>query len=83
MFAYRPRAEAGPRATRPVLRHTDLAALVVAWRRLSAAVDEAPVDVVYANPCRFLQGPLATAMTCIPTSVPLLDIIRSATSSCA
>jgi glycosyltransferase involved in cell wall biosynthesis len=66
-FAYRPRAQAGPRLSRPVLRHTDLAALVLAWRRLSAAVDEAPVDVVYANPCRFLQGPLVTTMTRRPT----------------
>ena len=52
---------------RPVLRHTDLASLVVAWRRLSAAVEETPVDVVYANPCRFLQAPLVTTMTRRPT----------------
>ena len=44
---------------RPLPRHLDLVALVLAWRRLARAVDSAECDVVLAHPCQYLQAPLA------------------------
>jgi glycosyltransferase involved in cell wall biosynthesis len=44
---------------RPLPRHLDLAALVLAWRRLAHAVNNAECDVVLAHPCQYLQAPLA------------------------
>jgi glycosyltransferase involved in cell wall biosynthesis len=45
------------RLVRPPMRYVDLAALERAWRRAAAEVRARDVDVVFLNPCRFLQAP--------------------------
>lgn len=52
-------APRAPRPVRPPLRYLDLAATLVAWTRAAAALRRVKPDVVYANPCRFLQAPPA------------------------
>lgn len=59
VVALSPRAPRAPRALRPALRYGDLGALVGAWRRAARELAAARVDVVYANPCRYLQAPAA------------------------
>jgi glycosyltransferase involved in cell wall biosynthesis len=46
-----------PRSLRPPFRYLDLAALELAWRRAARTVRRLNVDVLYLNPCRYLQAP--------------------------
>jgi glycosyltransferase involved in cell wall biosynthesis len=46
-------------ALRPLPRHVDLVALLMAWRHVAQAIDRAECDVVLAHPCQYLQAPLA------------------------
>lgn len=57
LIAYRPRAPRLARAVRAPVRYLDLAGLVAAWRWAAEVVNALAPDVVYANPCRFLQAP--------------------------
>ena len=43
---------------RPAARYADLLSVGVAYQRLNAAVREQEPDVVWINPCQFLQAPL-------------------------
>ena len=52
-----PLAPRVPRTLRPPLRYLDLRALKASWRRAGEAARELGADVVFANPCRFLQAP--------------------------
>jgi glycosyltransferase involved in cell wall biosynthesis len=52
---------------RPALRHTDLLALMRAWRRAASTVDALGVDVILAQPCQFLQAPPALAWVSRPS----------------
>jgi glycosyltransferase involved in cell wall biosynthesis len=45
---------------RPAARYADLLSVGMAYRRLNAAVREQDPDVVWINPCRYLQAPLMT-----------------------
>lgn len=54
---FAPRAPRVPAALRVPLRYSDLGELVLAWRRAAARVRALRVEVVYANPCRYLQAP--------------------------
>jgi glycosyltransferase involved in cell wall biosynthesis len=54
---YRPTSPRLPRVLRPPTRYLDLVALRAAWRSLSSEVMEMKPDVVYLNPCRYLQTP--------------------------
>ncbi len=56
---YRPRAPKVARAVRPPLRYTDFVALLRVWRKAANMLRGLDVDVVYANPCRYLQSPAA------------------------
>lgn len=47
----------GPVLTRPVTRHLDLLALLGAYRRMHAVLRTLAPDVVWLNPCRYLQTP--------------------------
>ncbi|RZS87367.1 glycosyltransferase involved in cell wall biosynthesis [Motilibacter rhizosphaerae] len=51
------RADSVPRALKPLVRYPDHLALLLAWRTLSRAVAAWSPDVVYLNPCRYLQTP--------------------------
>jgi len=46
-----------PALARPPLRYGDLWRLLAAWRQAARTLDLLGADVVYANPCRFLQAP--------------------------
>lgn len=59
VVALRPRAPGLRRALRPPARYSDFAALLRAWSRAAGRVRDSGADVVYANPCRFLQAPAA------------------------
>jgi glycosyltransferase involved in cell wall biosynthesis len=50
-----------PKAMRPPTRYLDLAMLEAGWRRLRDTVSDLHADVMYLNPCRFLQAPDALA----------------------
>ncbi len=67
MVPYRPLAPRVPRAARPPLRYVDLARLERAWRRVASVLERVRPDVVYANPCRFLQAPAALLTTTLPS----------------
>ena len=54
---FRPLAPGRHRILRPPLRYVDLARLELAWRMAAAAIRRSGADVIYLNPCRFLQGP--------------------------
>jgi len=58
IIPYAPRAPRLPPAARPPARYTDLAELARAWRAAADAVRRARPDVVFANPCQFLNGPI-------------------------
>jgi len=60
-------APAAPRAARPPLRYADLALLCAAWRAAAVALRRTRADVVLANPCQILQGPVGAAWSGIPT----------------
>jgi glycosyltransferase involved in cell wall biosynthesis len=70
-----PRAPQRPRPFRVPLRYVDLGALVRAWRLAAIRVRRARADVVYANPCRFLQAPAALAFG-VPPSLYFCDEAR-------
>jgi len=51
------RNSGGPRWTRPVTRYLDLAALLAAYRHMHGVLRSLEPDVVWLNPCRYLQTP--------------------------
>jgi glycosyltransferase involved in cell wall biosynthesis len=55
------------RVLRPPLRYLDLLALVHTWRQAARRVTALEVDVVFANPCQYLQAPAALLWTRLPT----------------
>jgi glycosyltransferase involved in cell wall biosynthesis len=55
------------RLLRPPLRYLDLAALAYAWREAAQRVVRIGAEVVFANPCRYLQAPAALLWTRSPT----------------
>jgi glycosyltransferase involved in cell wall biosynthesis len=55
------------RLLRPPLRYVDLLALVNAWREVSRRIAGLRADVVFANPCRYLQAPAALLWAQLPT----------------
>lgn len=55
------------RVLRPPLRYLDLLALVHTWRQAARRVMTLGVDVVFANPCQYLQAPAALLWTSLPT----------------
>jgi glycosyltransferase involved in cell wall biosynthesis len=59
VIPYTPRAPSFRPSLRPLPRHLDLIALVLAWRRLAEAVNRSGCEVVLAHPCQYLQAPLA------------------------
>jgi glycosyltransferase involved in cell wall biosynthesis len=64
-----------PRLARPLrapFRYADLLSLVRVWRRIAGRVIELGVDVVYANPCRYLQAP-AALLDPLPPSLYFCD----------
>jgi glycosyltransferase involved in cell wall biosynthesis len=63
---YEPAAPGTPRPFRPPLRYRDLAGLRRAWEEVAAAVGQVRPEVVYANPCRFLQAPPALLALRLP-----------------
>jgi glycosyltransferase involved in cell wall biosynthesis len=67
------RAPSVPRAMRAPLRYADLAALLVAWRRAAAHARRCGADVVFANPCRFLQAPAALLDRHLPPALYFCD----------
>jgi glycosyltransferase involved in cell wall biosynthesis len=50
-------APRAPRLLRPPLRYADIWSISHAWRTISREIGAASPDVVYANPCRFVQAP--------------------------
>jgi glycosyltransferase involved in cell wall biosynthesis len=62
-----PLAPRVPRPLRAPLRYADLLVLLRAWRRTAARLRHLGVDVVYANPCRYLQAPAALLSELPPT----------------
>jgi glycosyltransferase involved in cell wall biosynthesis len=64
---YRALARRVPRAARPPLRYVDLSRLERAWRQVAPVLERVRSDVVYANPCRFLQAPAALLDTTLPS----------------
>ena len=55
-----PHTPLAPRLSRPLrppVRYLDLRTLKAAWRRAGDAARHVRAEVVYANPCRFLQAP--------------------------
>jgi glycosyltransferase involved in cell wall biosynthesis len=57
VISFSPLAPRRPRWMRPPLRYRDLASLRGAWRRAAEPVQRSGAEVVYANPCRYLQAP--------------------------
>jgi glycosyltransferase involved in cell wall biosynthesis len=58
-----PLSHYGARAStlaRPAARYADLMSIGMAYRRLNAAVRDHEPDVVWINPCQYLQAPLMT-----------------------
>lgn len=64
---YRPLALRAPHPIRPPLRYVDHTGLQRAWRRVASVLESSRADVVYANPCRFLQAPSALLGTTVPS----------------
>lgn len=65
-----PFSPAAPHVARPLrvpLRYADLLGLLRGWRRVASCLNELDVDVVYANPCRFVQAPAALLGELPPT----------------
>jgi glycosyltransferase involved in cell wall biosynthesis len=56
-----------PRALRPPLRYFDLLVLLHTWRQAARRITALHVDVVFANPCQYLQAPAALLWTRLPT----------------
>lgn len=63
-------APAAPRVARPLrvpFRYIDFVGLLRSWRRVASRLNELGVDVVYANPCQYLQAPGALLSELPPT----------------
>lgn len=71
----RHRAPRRHRLFRPTLRYLDFAALARAWRQAATPIRESGADVVYLNPCRFLQAP-AVVLEPIPPALYFCDETR-------
>lgn len=56
---FRPRAPEVARALRVPLRYADLVALIRAWDAVARHVRALGADVIFANPCQYLQAPAA------------------------
>jgi glycosyltransferase involved in cell wall biosynthesis len=56
-----------PRWRRPLQRYVDLHRLVAAWERCFGEVDRWKPDVVWLNPCQFLQAPAVPRSFAVPT----------------
>jgi len=66
VIALSPAAPRLPAPLRPPFRYADLAALARAWRRAGARARELGAEVVFANPCRFLQAPAGLLSSSAP-----------------
>jgi glycosyltransferase involved in cell wall biosynthesis len=75
VVALRQRAPTRSRYLRPPLRYLDLTTLVNAWRRAAGTIRRTGADVVFLNPCRYLQGP-PVALAPIPPSLYFCDETR-------
>ena len=64
---FAPRAPRVAAPLRPILRHTDLVALLGAWRAATQRARAARADVLLAHPCRYLQAPPALALADLPS----------------
>jgi len=71
----RQRAPFRSRVVRPPLRYLDLGALVLAWRRAAGAIRGSGAEVVYLNPCRYLQSP-TVVLGRIPRALYFCDETR-------
>lgn len=60
------RAPLHRRAVRPPLRYGDAFSLACAWRRVATIAGRLAPDVIYANPCQFIQAPPVLLATAIP-----------------
>jgi glycosyltransferase involved in cell wall biosynthesis len=69
----RQRADDAQPALRPPLRYLDLAALLAAWRTAGRLVRDSGADVLYANPCRYLQTPPGLLVAGLPPTVYFCD----------
>ncbi len=67
LVPFAPHAPAVHRGLRPPLRYTDALRLTHAWRRLSNKAQSLGADVVFANPCQFLQAPPMLLSSRLPT----------------
>jgi glycosyltransferase involved in cell wall biosynthesis len=67
VISYRPSAPSRPRSLRPPFRYADTAGLLYAWRKLSHRANALNGDVIFANPCQFLQSPMSLLTTKAPT----------------
>jgi glycosyltransferase involved in cell wall biosynthesis len=56
-----------PHVLRPPLRYLDLLVLLHTWRQAARHIAALQVDVVFANPCQYLQAPAALLWTRLPT----------------
>jgi glycosyltransferase involved in cell wall biosynthesis len=56
-----------PRPLRVPLRYIDLGALLMTWQAIRRRIVSLAPDVVYANPCRYLQAPAALLGELPPT----------------
>jgi len=57
VVSYEPLAPPRRPAWRPPLRYADTARLIRAWRIAGTAIARSGADVIYANPCQYLQAP--------------------------
>ena len=57
VIPFRPYAPRVNKALRPPLRYLDLAGLERAWRIAGREIGKVSADVVYLDPCRYLNGP--------------------------
>jgi glycosyltransferase involved in cell wall biosynthesis len=71
----RQRAPSRSRLVRPPLRYLDLATLVHAWHRAADTIRSSCAEVVYLNPCRYLQAP-PVVIGRIPPSLYFCDETR-------
>lgn len=71
----RPFAPRKPRMIRPPLRYLDMVMLERAWRRAGHRMAGFQPDVVYLNPCRFLQAPPVLSSD-MPPSLYFCDEVR-------
>jgi glycosyltransferase involved in cell wall biosynthesis len=67
IIAFATRAPLAHRLLRPPLRYLDLGALEIAWRRVAERVRRVDPDIVYLNPCQFIQGPPVVSSVGAPT----------------